>query len=174
MVKFNADTRMLMKIAPEADFRQANFPNYPVFLYKRNQMGTTEFYSELGKILYAIANADGRISAQETAEISNQIRERLLHREVHTDRFGSNRAWVTQFAFDTAAESNIKPLEALNDFMDFARSQADRLTDQEIDTCLHMCDQIADAYHHRNKKENELIGKLRGFLMELHSAHLIF
>jgi hypothetical protein len=54
-------------------------------------MGTTGFYSELGKLLYAVANADGTISVQESAEISNQIRERLLHREMNTDRFGSNK-----------------------------------------------------------------------------------
>jgi hypothetical protein len=137
-------------------------------------MGTTGFYSELGKLLYAVANADGNISVQESAEISNQIRERLLHREMNTDRFGSNKAWVTQFAFDTAADKNLNPGDVLHAFMDYAREQADRLTDQEIDTCLNMCDHIAEAYRHRNKKENELITKLRAFLMELHSSHLIF
>ena len=137
-------------------------------------MGTTGFYSELGKLLYAVANADGTISVQESAEISNQIRERLLHREMNTDRFGSNKAWVTQFAFDTAVDKNLNPRDVLHAFMDYAREQADTLTDQEIDTCLNMCDHIADAYRYRNKKENELIAQLRAFLMELHSSHLIF
>jgi hypothetical protein len=137
-------------------------------------MGTKGFYSELGKLLYAVANADGNISVLESAEISKQIRERLLHREMNTDRFGSSKAWVTQFAFDTAVDKNLNSREVLNAFMDYAREQADRLTDQEIDICLNMCDHIAEAYRHRNKKENDLIAQLRAFLMELHSSHLIF
>jgi hypothetical protein len=137
-------------------------------------MGTKGFYSELGKLLYAVANADGNISVLESAEISKQIRERLLHQEMNTDRFGSSKAWVTQFAFDTAVDKNLNSREVLNAFMDYAREQADRLTDQEIDICLNMCDHIAEAYRHRNKKENDLIAQLRAFLMELHSSHLIF
>jgi hypothetical protein len=93
---------------------------------------------------------------------------------MNTDRFGSSKAWVTQFAFDTAVDKNLNSREVLNAFMDYAREQADRLTDQEIDICLNMCDHIAEAYRHRNKKENDLIAQLRAFLMELHSSHLIF
>jgi hypothetical protein len=137
-------------------------------------MATTSFYSALGQLLYAIAHADGKISSLENDELSRQIRERLLHREMRTDRFGSNRAWVTQFAFDSAAENDISSEEALETFMDFARNESDRLSDHEIDTCLSMCDHIAEIYHHHNKKENQLLSKLRSFLMELHSSHLIF
>jgi hypothetical protein len=137
-------------------------------------MASTAFYAALGQLLYAIAHADGNISSQETAELSRQIRERLLHREMRSDRFGSNRAWVTQFAFDTAAETAATSEEALEIFMDFARNESDRLSDHEIDTCLIMCDHIADIYHHHNKKENQLLSKLRSFLMDLHSSHLIF
>ncbi len=144
------------------------------FCSKRIHMASTAFYAALGQLLYAIAHADGNISSQETAELSRQIRERLLHREMRSDRFGSNRAWVTQFAFDTAAETAATSEEALEIFMDFARNESDRLSDHEIDTCLSMCDHIADIYHHHNKKENQLLSKLRSFLMELHSSHLIF
>lgn len=68
-------------------------------------MGTALFYKELGKLLYAIAIADETVTEQEKAAVSKLIRERLLHKEMDEDRFGSNEAWITQFSFDTAEDS---------------------------------------------------------------------
>jgi hypothetical protein len=144
------------------------------FVKNNNSMATTGFYRELGRLLYAFANADGTITTTENAEISRQIRERLLHRELQNDKFGSNEAWITQFSFDTAVDKGMPPREAMQGFMDFAKMHADQVTDAEMEISLKMCEHIAEVYHHRNKKENALLAELRTFLLELHASQLIF
>ena len=47
------------------------------------------FYSELGKLLYAVADADGVVSKEEKKSLYDLVKTRLAHKEVHTDEFGT-------------------------------------------------------------------------------------
>jgi uncharacterized tellurite resistance protein B-like protein len=64
-----------------------------------------KFYSELGKLLYAIAAVDGRIHAKESATMKRVVSEQLVPQEASTDHFGTDQAYITEFEFDVMAEN---------------------------------------------------------------------
>ena len=137
-------------------------------------MSTALFYKELGKLLYAIAIADSNISKKEKEEISKQIAERLLHKEVDSDQIGSNEAWITQFSFETTEDAGTTSEEAFEEFLTFIRLYHNELSEQEIEICYRVSEHVANAYRHINKKESNILQKLRTYLMGLHTAQLIF
>ena len=137
-------------------------------------MSTALFYKELGKLLYAMALADNSISKEEKEVITKQIAERLLHKEVDTDQFGSNEAWITQFSFDTTEEAGESADETFEEFLTFIKQYRNELTEQEIEICYRLSEHVANAYRHVNKKESKMLSSLRNYLMGLHTAQLIF
>jgi len=137
-------------------------------------MSTALFYKELGKLLYAMALADNSISKEEKEEVSKQIAERLLHKEVDADQFGTNEAWITQFSFDTTEEIGTSAEEAFDEFLSFIKQYRNELTEQEIEICYRLSDHISNAYRHVNKKESKMLTSLRTYLMGLHTSLLIF
>jgi hypothetical protein len=137
-------------------------------------MSTALFYKELGKLLYAMALADKTITKEEKEEVSKQIAERLLHKEVDADQFGSNEAWITQFSFDTTEEVGGSGEEAFEEFLTFIKQYRNELTEQEIEICYRLSEHVANAYRHVNKNENKMLTSLRNYLMGLHTAQLIF
>ena len=58
------------------------------------------FYSELGKLLYAVAKADGKISKSEAEAIHKAVKEELVPQETHTDEFGTDAAHFTEIEFE--------------------------------------------------------------------------
>ena len=137
-------------------------------------MSTALFYKELGKLLYAMALADKTITKEEKEEVSKQIAERLLHKEVDADQFGSNEAWITQFSFDTTEEVGGGGEEAFEEFLTFIKQYRNELTEQEIEICYRLSEHVANAYRHVNKNESKMLISLRNYLMGLHTAQLIF
>ena len=137
-------------------------------------MSTKLFYAELGKLLYAIANADANINQSEKESLTKLITERLLQKEKDIDRYGTNEAWFTQFSFDTSEETIESTENAFENFMDFVKEYKNELTEDELTLCLKLSEHLADSYHHINKKENKILTELRTQLMNLHAAHLIF
>ena len=137
-------------------------------------MSTKLFYAELGKLLYAIANADTIINQTEKETLTKLITERLLQKEKDTDRYGTNEAWFTQFAFDTSDENIESTENAFRNFLDFVKQYKNELTEDELTLCLKLSEHLADSYHHINKKENKILAELRSQLMNLHASHLIF
>jgi uncharacterized tellurite resistance protein B-like protein len=130
-------------------------------------MDYREFYAELGKLLYAVADADGVISPQERESLNELIRSRLAHREVHTDEYGTNDAWYAMFEFEVAEEQSMAPEEAFQSFSDFLDARQQELDEDTRSLCLTLADRLAESYRHTNRLEGELIRKLREKLFSL-------
>ena len=137
-------------------------------------MSTALFYQELGKLLYAMAMSDNTITKEEKEQVSKEIAERLLHKEIDVDQFGSNEAWITQFSFDTSEEAGENAEEAFEEFLSFVKQYRNQLSPQEIDICYKLSEHVANAYRHVNKKESNILRTLRNYLMGLHTSQLIF
>ncbi len=138
-------------------------------------MKNTElFYTELGKLLYAVAMADGKISTEERKVLSELISQRLLQKENDKDEFGTNEAWFTQFSFDTSEDQMLTTEDAYDTFIDYCKQYKYDISDEEISRCLKLSDVLADSYRHVNNKENKLLSKLRNHLLNLQASLLIF
>jgi hypothetical protein len=55
------------------------------------------FYKELGRLLYAIAAADGTVQDKELATLKRIVKEELAPLEASTDHFGTDQAYITEF-----------------------------------------------------------------------------
>jgi uncharacterized tellurite resistance protein B-like protein len=125
------------------------------------------FYSELGKLLYAVADADGVVSPQERDRLYELIQTRLLHREVHTDEYGTNDAWYAAFGFEVAEDQIMPPADAFASFTEFLRERKDQVDEETRQTCLILADRLAESYHHTNLREKEMIQRLRELLFSM-------
>ena len=130
-------------------------------------MDYREFYAELGKLLYAVADADGIISPQEKRQLQDLIRSRLTHREIHTDEYGTNDAWYAMFEFEVAEEQAMDPDLAFQSFSDYLDERGGEMDEDTRTLCLTLADRLAESYRHTNRKEEALIRKLREKLFSL-------
>ena len=129
-------------------------------------------YSELGKLLYAVADADGVVSEQERDGLYDLIRTRLLHREVHTDEYGTNDAWYAAFGFEAAEDQTLTAEEAFESFTEFLRERREQIDGDTRDLCLTLADRLAESYRHTNRKEKEMIQRLRELLFSMEDKAL--
>jgi len=131
-------------------------------------MDIKQFYIAIGKLLYAVADADSVITRQEREELYNLIGSRLTHRESHTDQFGTNDAWYTVFEFEAAEDAGMTANEAFAEFEEFIRENW-KIMDKEFrDICMLLADRLAESYHHTNAREKDMIRKLRDVLYTIH------
>lgn len=135
-------------------------------------MDTRMFYAELGNLLYAIADVDGVITPGERQELHSLIASRLAHREVHTDEYGTNDAWYTEFEFDVAEDRGMSPEEAFASFANFMELNREGIDEHTREICLAIANKLADTYHHTNNKEKWLIQQLREVLFSVRPIHL--
>lgn len=124
-----------------------------------------DFYAALGQLLYAVADADGVVSGTERDELLELIRSRLMHRETLTDPYGTNDAWYSLFGFDTAEEEIMTAGEAFLSFADFLESHRDRIDMETRETCLLLADRLATSYRHTNRKERQMLQRIREILL---------
>jgi len=73
-------------------------------------INSRRFYKELGNLFYAIAAADKNISAKEKKALDEEVQFAWKHYDHTTDRFGSDRAYLIEFEFETM-EDNDEPAE---------------------------------------------------------------
>jgi uncharacterized tellurite resistance protein B-like protein len=132
------------------------------------------FYSALGKLLYAVADADGIVSPQEKMNMFELVQKRLMHKETHTDEFGTNDAWYAAFEFEVADEQNLSAADAFLSFTEYIEENKNKINEDTRQLCLNLADRLADSYRHSNKKEIVLINKLREVLFTLENKPSAF
>jgi hypothetical protein len=132
------------------------------------------FYSALGKLLYAVADADGIVSPQEKMNMFELVQKRLMHKETHTDEFGTNDAWYAAFEFEVADEQNLSAEDAFLSFTEYIEENKNKINEDTRQLCLTLADKLADSYRHSNKKEIVLINKLREVLFTLENKPSAF
>jgi uncharacterized tellurite resistance protein B-like protein len=154
------------------DFSHSFYGSYVFALLCNTEiMDLREFYSETGKLLYAVAESDGMITSRERVELHNLIQSRLAQRETHTDEFGTNDAWYTEFEFEVAEEQGMTAEDAFNSFAEFIDENRNKLDKDLKEVCMILADRLAASYHHTNKKEKHIIQRLKETLYSLQPIH---
>lgn len=136
-------------------------------------MDIRQFYIAMGKLLYAVADADSVITRQERDELYRLISSRLTHREFHTDEYGTNDAWYAVFEFEAAEDAGLTANEAFNEFAEFMQENWGIMDDDLRNICMMLADRLAESYHHTNLREKEMIRRLRDLLYTIHPVHSI-
>ena len=119
------------------------------------------FYSELGKLLYAVADIDGVITQAEKKALHEIVKEELVPAEKHKDEFGTDAAYYAEIEFEFLDEEIGDAEAAFNSFIDFVEEHHTAFDEKMKKVCLHVAREIARAYHKTNRKEKLLIKKLK-------------
>lgn len=118
-----------------------------------------DFYSELGKLLYAISDIDGTISKEEKKKLQEIIKNELVAEESHTDAFGTNAAFYSEIEFEFLDENIADAAAAFESFIDFVEYHHTAFDERMKKTSLHVMKELANVYYGTNKKEKQLIQK---------------
>lgn len=120
-----------------------------------------KFYSELGKLLYAIAAVDGHIHATEAATLKRVVSEQLVPQEAAMDHFGTDQAYITEFEFDVQVEREEPPDEAFASFITYYCQHKERVCAEQKALVLRVASTVAHAVHGAQAKELKLLRELK-------------
>ncbi|MGZ4033404.1 MAG: hypothetical protein ACXVPU_08260 [Bacteroidia bacterium] len=126
-----------------------------------------EFYSELGKLLYAVADIDGAISQKEKKKLQDIVKNELAPVETIKDSFGTDVAFYSEMEFDFMDEEIIDAESAFESFIDFIEEHQTAFDESMKKASLLVAEELANVYYGTNKKEKTLIEKLKWKLKAL-------
>ena len=122
------------------------------------------FYKELGRLLYAIAAADGVVSEKEVATLKRIVSEELVPLEASTDHFGSDQAFITEFEFDVLADRSASSEGAFDSFIAYMSGHKKDLEPERKALTYRAAEAVANAFRGVNKDELPLLIALRRHL----------
>jgi uncharacterized tellurite resistance protein B-like protein len=120
-----------------------------------------QFYSELGKLLYAVADIDGVISVEEKSMLKKLIRKELVPDEKSTDEFGTDAAFYAEFEFDILEDAHASPKAAFNSFITFVENHHSAFDSRLREATIRVVTTLVDAYHKTSENEKKLINDLK-------------
>lgn len=122
------------------------------------------FYKELGRLLYAIAAADGKVSAKEVRALKRIVSEQLVPQEASTDHFGTDQAYITEFEFEVLAERAAGSDEAFDSFIAYMSRHKHDLAPERKALIYRSADAVAQAFHGVGRAELPLLIELHRHL----------
>jgi uncharacterized tellurite resistance protein B-like protein len=128
-----------------------------------------DFYSEVGKLLYAVADIDGVITQTEKKALQDIVKKELIPADKHSDSFGTESAFYSEIEFDFLDDQIADAEAAFESFIDFVEEHHTAFDQKLRKICIHIANELASAYHGTNKKEKALIEKLKKSLTEIKS-----
>lgn len=117
-------------------------------------------YAEIGRLAYAIANADGVIHSSEVEKICDFIGREI--EQVSTDIDISDEAVLQAVVeFNNLRNQNASAKNAYLDFLNFIDDQPELFNDRMKNLCINLSLRIASAHEGIDETERALIDKLK-------------
>ncbi|MBK9380165.1 MAG: hypothetical protein IPN39_02390 [Chitinophagaceae bacterium] len=123
-------------------------------------LNSRRFYKELGNLFYAIAAADKKIRPEERNILHEEILYAWKHHDHSMDRFGSDRAFLIEFEFETM-EDEFETAE--NAFLSFVRFFKEN--ENEIDIANRI--KIFNSARHIAESVRKINADELGYLLRL-------
>ncbi len=125
-----------------------------------------ELYQNLGKLFYAMANADQRIHKKEIDKLRSFVRKYWLDVDEVEDDYGTDAAFQIESVFDWLLENENDSESCYEDFLEFYNEES-RLFSPFIKVLiLDTANAIANSFSGKNKAELVMLGKLQLLLKE--------
>lgn len=124
-----------------------------------------EYYTQLGRLLYAIAKIDGKVQKKERQELKRIVQDELLKLADTKDEFNTHAAFATEFEFDVLHEQGLGAEEAYLSFQEYVHLNPD-LGAKLKKVAYRAALKVADSFHGTNHQEEELLHKLKDLLRE--------
>ena len=127
-------------------------------------LNSRRFYKELGNLFYAIAAADKNISAGEKKKLDDEVQFAWKHFDHTTDRFGSDRAFLIEFEFETLEDNNEPAEKAYKLFETFFLENRDEIDMNTRHRILNSARHIAESMRKINKEELKYLMRLKDLM----------
>jgi uncharacterized tellurite resistance protein B-like protein len=131
-------------------------------------MNYKEYYTAIGKLVYAIAKADGKIQTGESAKIFYFVISQIVDLEKES---GNGRhaleAFNTEREFHRLEKQNASVQDAVDGFFEFLEENKTHCDDKLKNTCLNVMERVAMAYNEIEESEKELIDKIKEKIQEI-------
>lgn len=128
-------------------------------------LNTKKLYKELGNLFYAIAAADKKIRPEEKKTLNDEIQYAWKHYDNSTDRFGSDRAYLIQFEFETMEENTESADDAFDSFVSFFKENQKNIDAGTRRRIFNSSRHIAESIRKINQEELEYLVKLKELMM---------
>tara|TARA_B100000780_G_scaffold274575_1_gene239799 strand:+ start:160 stop:561 length:402 start_codon:yes stop_codon:yes gene_type:complete len=128
------------------------------------------FYIELGNLLYAVAKIDGKIQDKELRKIHEGVAKELVPNEATTDEFGTDSAYYVEMQFETMQEEGADPEDCFTSFIAYIEDHHSAFDDRLKNATILLADSVADAFKGTNKKEQEILMRLKHKIESLQKA----
>ena len=125
------------------------------------------FYSEVGKLLYAIASADGSVQKKEYGKLRDIVEKKLVPEEQSTDQFGTDSAYYAEIEFDILMEQSADSTACFNSFCNYVEVHRTAFDKHLKIMVMNLAKELAHVYHGTNTKEAAMIKKLKKRLDEV-------
>lgn len=122
------------------------------------------FYKELGNLFYAIAAADKHISEKEKKALDEEVQFAWKHYDHTTDRFGSDRAYLIEFEFETMEDNDEPAADAFNSFETFFRENEAEIDHHTRTRIFNSARHIAEGVRKINQEELGYLVRLKKLL----------
>lgn len=122
------------------------------------------FYKELGNLFYAIAAADKNISDKERKALDEEVQFAWKHYDPSTDRFGSDRAYLIEFEFETMEDSDEPAEAAFRSFHDFFKEYEEEFDGPTRHRIFNSARHIAEGMRKINQEELVYLVRLKKML----------
>ncbi|HWY11385.1 MAG TPA: hypothetical protein VN026_08675 [Bacteroidia bacterium] len=124
-----------------------------------------QYYKELGKLVYAVAIADGEIQAEERDKLHQFVLKELADKEKTNDSSGMNQAFYVDFEFNVAEEKHVPINDAIKSYARFVHANYETKDEALIKSSVKLLEAVASAYS--KQKEKEIINSVKGEMREL-------
>ena len=123
-------------------------------------MKTKDFYIHLGRLLYAVAKADGNIQDEELTDLYKLVINELKDEAI----FGLKNevdAYYTEFEFEALMDKDADINEALNSFFVFIDEHGKSFTSPMKDITIRAATQVAESYQGIVPEEQLILDKIQ-------------
>lgn len=125
------------------------------------------FYSELGKLFYAVAAVDGNVQKKEYDRLREIVEKKLVPQESSTDAFGTDNAYYAEIEFDILMEQDADPQSCFHSFCNYVEEHKTAF-DKNLKTMVKgLAQELSKASRGTSKKEKELIRALDKRMKEI-------
>ena len=131
-------------------------------------MKFSEFYIQIGRLIYAIAKSDGKVHKEEVERFKTILNKELLHLHTSEDAYGTNHAYYAEFEIERLIEKQTDKNEAFTSFILFMEQHRDYFDEKIRNLCYETARRIAIAHRGIEPEESKMLIELNNKLNDLH------
>lgn len=122
------------------------------------------FYQQLGRVFYGIADVDGTVRLDEVEKLDKIVKELWLPLEDTFDEFDTDSAYQIEIVFSWLHENNGHDGDTLKEFGEYMKEHPKLFTEKNRQLIYDTAEKIAESFHGFNKKETTYLHELSKML----------